>query len=132
VDEQDGERFKDEFSLTDDNGNILFESMESLAHRFSVSRLNIILILKMVGEFLSSHLFAMGFSPKSAQTMNRLIMLFLPHSFKSLSNDKELEFTDNASRPQLAWTCFNLIKLSISVFRMAIYLHPSGHPLLDS
>ena len=132
VDVQDAERFQDEFSLTDENGNTLFESMESLAHRFSVSRLNVVLILKMVGEFLSTHLFAMGFSPKSAQTMNRLIMTFLPHSFKSLSNDKELEFADNASRPQLAWTCFNLIKLSTAVFRMAIYLNRSAHPVLDS
>lgn len=125
-------RFRDEFTFTDENDNLLFESMESMAHRLSISRLNVILIMKLVADFLRIHIFFMRNSPIIARDLCRMFMLFLPHSFKSLSNIMDAELTDGSVRPRLAWTAFNLMKLSSMVFRLAIFLDKSGQPKLDS
>ena len=119
-------RFRDEFTLTDENDNLLFESMESVAHRLSISRLNVIVIMKLVADFLRIHIFFMRNNPLIARDLCRMFMLFLPHSFKSLSNNMDAEMADASVRPHLAWTAFNLMKLSSMVFRLAIFLDKSG------
>lgn len=126
------ERFRDEFTFTDANDNLLFESVESLAHRLSISRLNVIIIMRLVSDFLRIHIFTMRQNPVLARDLSRMIMLFLPHSFKSLSINRDAELTDNSVRPFLAWTAFNLMKLSSTIFRLAIFLDKSGQPRLDS